>query len=183
MWWWLKLLELKKNSDTKSQPLLQPKPENVNPVKNPEIKVMGKTNQAGIDLVKSFEGCKLKAYKCPADIWTIGYGHTGSDVYSGLVISQEQAEELLRRDLERFENGVTSLVVVGLTDNEFAALVSFSYNVGLGNLAKSTLLKLLNTANKALASAEFPKWNKAGGVVLPGLVKRREAERLLFLKP
>ncbi|UGA37825.1 lysozyme [Chromobacterium haemolyticum] len=140
-----------------------------------------KTSDAGITLVKSFEGLKLVAYKCPAGIWTNGYGHTGSDVTPGQVITQVQADALLARDLERFESGVSRLVSVPMTQNQFDALVCFSYNLGLGSLQNSTLLRLLNQRDYAGAAAQFPRWNKAGGKELPGLTRRRAAEQAMFL--
>lgn len=139
-----------------------------------------KTNQKGIDLIKSFEGCKLKAYKDIVGVWTIGYGHTGKDVVAGLEISQERAEELLKQDLCTFEEGVTKLVKKPIGENQFAALVSFSYNLGLGNLGKSTLLRCINKGNPKDAVPEFLKWVKAGGVEVAGLVRRRKAESELF---
>lgn len=138
-------------------------------------------SENGIKLVKSFEGLKLVAYKCPAGIWTIGYGHTGPDVTPGQVITQAQADALLARDLERFEAGVARLVKVPMTQNQLDALVCFSYNLGLGALQGSTLLRLLNAGDYAGAAAQFPRWDKAGGKVLPGLTRRRAAEQALFL--
>jgi len=140
-----------------------------------------KTSDAGTTLVKSSEGLKLIAYKCPAGIWTNGYGHTGPDVTPGQVITQVQADALLARDLERFEAGVARLVQVHLSQNQFDALVSFSFNLGLGALQGSTLLRLLNAGDYAGAAAQFPRWNKAGGKELPGLTRRRAAEQALFL--
>lgn len=139
-----------------------------------------KINKNGLELIKRWEGLELKAYKCPADVWTIGYGSTGAHVTKGLVITKEDAEKLLLKDLERFEKGVTDLVKVPLTDNQFAALVAFSFNVGVEALKKSTLLKKLNASDYDGASKEFAKWNKAGGKVLKGLVSRRAAESALF---
>lgn len=139
-----------------------------------------KINQKGIDLIRHFEGLYLESYKCPAGVWTIGYGHTGG-VSAGEKISEEKAEDLLREDLGRFEKGMEELVKVKLNEDQFSALVSFSFNLGLGNLSKSTLLKKLNTGDYAGAADEFPKWRKAAGKVLQGLVKRRAAERELFL--
>lgn len=110
----------------------------------------------------------------------MGYGHTGPDVREGVVITAAGAEELLRQDLRKFEAGVTRLVRVKCSDNQYAALVSFAYNVGLGNLAKSSLLRKLNLCNYSAAANEFAKWSKAGGVVLVGLARRRAAERELF---
>lgn len=144
-----------------------------------------KTNQAGIDLIKASEGCELLSYPDPATKGppiTVGYGHTGPEVTLGLKITQEQAEEYLKQDLEKFEKGVEGLVKVSISDNEFAALVCFSYNVGLGNLGSSTLLKLLNAGNpKSEVAEQFLRWDKAAGKVLPGLTTRRAAEKALFL--
>ena len=137
---------------------------------------------SGTQLIKDSEGCKLKAYKCPAGIWTIGYGHTGPDVYAGKVITQQEAEVILENDLKKFVDGVDQLVTVQLTKNQLGALVSFAFNVGLGALKNSTLLKILNQGRYADAAEQFLRWNKAGGKELPGLTKRREAERSLFLK-
>lgn len=137
----------------------------------------------GVKLIQQFEGLRLKAYQDAVGVWTIGYGHTGPDVTPGLVISQAQADALLARDLNRFETGVTRLVSVPLNQNQFDALLSFSYNLGLGSLQNSTLLRLLNQRDYAGAAAQFPRWNKAGGKVLPGLTRRRAAEQALFLQP
>jgi lysozyme len=136
----------------------------------------------GLELIKSFEGLRLETYLCPANIPTIGYGSTGSHVKMGMKITETEAEDLLIEDLERFEVGVEKLCKVQLSDNEFSALVSFSFNVGLGALEKSTLLKVLNSGDKVGAAPQFLRWNKAGGKVLNGLTKRREAEMKLFLK-
>lgn len=137
------------------------------------------TNAAGIALIKSFEGCKLTAYLCPANVWTIGYGHTGPDVKRGLTITQDQADALLRADLRKFETGVARMTT-GATDNQFAALVSLAYNVGLGALKSSTLLRIHNAGDAAGAKAQFSRWNKAGGRVLAGLTRRRAAEADLY---
>ena len=142
-----------------------------------------KTNIAGLSLIKSFEGCELAAYKCPAGIWTVGYGHTGSDVVPGLIITTHRAEELLQADLAKFEQAVTKALKVAVTPNQFAALVSLAYNIGGGALAKSTLIKRLNAGKTQEAADQFLAWNKAGGKVLKGLSRRREAERALFLHP
>lgn len=155
-------------------------------IKQPELPKMRKTNQAGIDLIKSCEGCVLKAYPDPgtgAAPWTIGYGHTGPEVMPGNTVTQEQAEELLKADLERFEKTVIdATATIQISDNQFAALVSFTYNCGPGNFLKSGLLRKTLAADFTGAAEEFPKWNKAAGKVLPGLVKRREAEKELYLK-
>ena len=141
-----------------------------------------KTNQSGLNLIKSFEGLRLQAYKCPAGVWTIGYGHTGR-VVPGQIIDPKTAEQLLILDVERFEVGVEQLVDVPLNSNQFSALVSFAFNVGTGALAKSTLLRYLNKAKYYEAALQFSRWTRGGGVILPGLVRRREAEKNLFLKP
>lgn len=139
-----------------------------------------RTSQKGIDLIKKFEGCRLEAYKCPAGIWTIGYGHT-KGVKDGQIITQEQAEEFLREDLRIFEQTVESCVKVPLSQNQFDALVSFCYNCGSGALKTSTLLRLLNEGKYSSAADQFLRWNKAGGKVLVGLTRRREEEREMFL--
>ena len=139
-------------------------------------------NAEGLALIKSFEGCRLTAYRCPANVWTIGYGSTAG-VKAGQTITQAEAEALLRKDLLRFEVGVEIAVEVPLTDNQFAALVSFAFNVGLGALKSSTLLARLNARNYSEAAAQLDRWNKASGRVLAGLVRRRAAEKALFLKP
>ena len=139
-------------------------------------------NQAGIELLKRAEGLRLTAYKDPVGIWTIGYGST-RNVKPGMRISAEEAEQLLKMDLWRFEKAVQVLTKVPLTDNQFSALVSFAYNIGENALAKSTLLRKLNAGDYQGAAKEFRRWVKAGGITLPGLVRRREAEMQLFLKP
>ena len=139
-------------------------------------------SQKGIDLIKQFEGCRLEAYKCPAGVWTVGYGHTGSDVTQGTKITQEKVESLLKSDLTVHCNNVSKLVKVKLNQNQFDALVSFEYNIAYGNLSSSTLLKLLNKGDYTGAANQFGKWVYAGGKVLAGLQKRRKAEKELFLK-
>jgi len=140
-------------------------------------------SQNGIVLIKKFEGCVLTAYKDIAGVLTIGYGHTGSDVTQGLHISQTRANELLRQDLTNFETGVNDCVKVPLNQNQFDALVSFSFNVGMSALRKSTLLKKLNGKDYTGAANEFDRWVHAGGKVVRGLQNRRDAEQLLFLTP
>ena len=148
---------------------------------------MRKLNKASVDLIKEFEGWRSQAYKDSVGVWTIGYGHTsmaGSPtVSSGMVISLETGEEILRRDLQKFQSSVEKYVKVDLNDNQYGALVSFTYNLGERNFSKSTLLKKVNAQDWSGAANEFRKWNKAGGKVLKGLVRRRDAERLLFLTP
>ncbi|WP_434656946.1 lysozyme [Chromobacterium violaceum] len=142
-----------------------------------------KTNAAGISLIKQFEGVRLAAYQDMVGVWTIGYGHTGPDVKAGMTITQQQADQLLAADLEKFETGVRKAVIVPLNANQFSALVSFSYNLGLGNLRSSTLLRMLNKGDYDGAAAQFPRWNRAGGQAVPGLTRRRKAEQALFLTP
>lgn len=134
------------------------------------------------EIIKQSEGLRLEAYLCPAGVWTIGYGHTGKDVVEGMKITRGEAEKLLEGDLEKFEKDILKMVKVGLTQNQFDALVSFTYNVGGGALKTSTLLKKLNAGDYMGAADEFLKWTKAGGKELPGLVKRRRTERALFLE-
>jgi lysozyme len=139
-----------------------------------------KTNQSGIERIKHFEDCELTAYQDSVGVWTIGYGYTGG-VSKGDKITQAQAEQLLQKDLERFETAVVDAVKVAIDDNQFSALVSFTFNLGPRNLLNSTLLKRLHQGDVVAAANEFPKWNKAGGQVLRGLTRRRNAERALFL--
>ena len=142
-------------------------------------------NQKSIDLIKSFEGLYLEAYKCSAGVWTIGYGHTGmthkdGTVHSGRVINEERAEELLAHDMEYFEKVVERLVKVKVNDDMFGALVSFAFNCGEGNLKSSTLLKKLNAGDYDGAAEQFIRWNKASGKTLNGLTRRRASEERLF---
>jgi lysozyme len=136
-------------------------------------------------LIKRLEGLKLEAYRDVAGVWTIGYGTTAG-VYEGQKISEAVADHLLDSDLRKFEEGVDDLVEVELTDNQFGALVSFAYNVGLGALQRSTLLKKLNTGNYGAVPGELMKWNKARVdgqlVVVQGLVNRRAAEAGLWAR-
>ena len=140
-----------------------------------------KTSDVGIELIKKYEGYVLKAYKCPSGVWTIGYGHTNG-VKSGMQITKAQALDYLKQDLSTFEKAVTNYVKVPLNQNQFDALVSFSFNCGAGALKTSTLLQKLNSSDYNGAANEFLKWNKSNGKVLNGLVKRREEEKELFLK-
>lgn len=144
-------------------------------------KAMVKTSEAGIELIKQFEGCKLNSYLCPAGVWTIGYGHT-KGVKAGQSISLAKAVVFLKEDLEIFEKAVNDFVTVPLSQNQFDALISFSFNVGTSALKNSTLRKRLNEKNYSMAANEFLKWNKSNGTVLEGLKRRREKERELFLK-
>jgi len=138
-----------------------------------------KCSQEGLALIKKFEGCKLKAYKCSAGVWTIGYGHTAG-VKEGDVISQPEADELLEEDVAKFEKYVSSNVKVELNQSQFDALVAWTFNLGVGNLRESTMLKKLNNEDYASVPSEMKRWNKAGGKTLDGLIRRRKAESLLF---
>jgi lysozyme len=146
-----------------------------------------KLNKAGADLIKEFEGCKLKAYQCSAKKWTIGYGNTfyedGKPVLPGHAITQEKANQLFEIIANDFSAKVAKLVTANVSENQFGALVSFAYNCGIANLQKSTLLRKVNANhNDPTIRAEFLKWNKAGGKVLAGLTRRREAEANLYYK-
>lgn len=145
-------------------------------------------NQRTIDLIKEFEGCKLTAYQDIVGVWTIGYGITegagvGIKPSKGMTITQEQAEDLLRRAVDKFATRVDELITANVNANEFGACVSLAYNIGPNAFAKSTVLRELNAGRKDAAAAAFQMWNKAGGVVSKGLVRRREAEKQLFLTP
>ena len=138
-------------------------------------------SQEGIDaLLKKYEGCKLKAYRCPANVCTIGYGHTSAAgnpvVTDGMTITQKQCDDILRSDLVKYETAVHNMVQQPLSQHQFDVLVDFAYNAGIGNLKSSTLLKKVNAAKFDEVPAELMKWTKGGGKVLPGLVKRRQAE-------
>ncbi|AEN65421.1 glycoside hydrolase family 24 [Enterobacter soli] len=143
------------------------------------------TSEKGIALIKEFEGCKLTAYQDSVGIWTIGYGWTqpvdGKTIRGGMTIKQETAERLLKTGLVSYESDVSRLVKVGLTQGQFDALVSFTYNLGSRSLSTSTLLRKLNAGDYAGAAEEFLRWNKSGGKVMPGLTNRRKAERDVFL--
>lgn len=140
-----------------------------------------KINQAGLDLIKRFEGLRLDAYQCAAGVWTIGYGHA-SDVKKGDRITAHQAEAILDCDLDRFERCVDALGVA-LTPNQFSACVSLAFNIGVKAFTASTLAKKLKAGDTQGAAGEFMKWKLAAGRVLPGLVKRRDAEKKLFQTP
>lgn len=147
-------------------------------------------SSTGLAIVQAFEGCLkpvgkgwFKPYICPAGVLTIGWGHTnhhGRKFDPSSVWSQKECDEALAEDMRGFEDGVTKAVRVPLKQHQYDALVSFAYNCGLGNLGKSTLLRKVNAGDMAGAAAEFAKWNKGGGRVLAGLVRRRKSESLLF---
>lgn len=147
-----------------------------------------KLNTEGLSLIKKYERCKLTAYKCPAGVWTIGYGNTfyedGTKVKQGDKITQQRADELFKNIVEKkFAEPIRKLITSYVTDNMFNAIVSFTYNLGIGNLKSSTLLKKVNAnPNDKTIADEFAKWTKSGGKVLSGLVKRRKAEADLYFK-
>lgn len=138
-----------------------------------------RTGPQGIELIKHFEGFRSRAYLCPAGKWTIGYGHTFG-VHEGDGCNREEAEEMLRKDLAKFEKAVNDAVKVPIYQGQFDALVSFAYNVGVNAFRKSTLLVCLNKGEHDNAREELKRWVHGGGNVLPGLVKRREAEYKLW---
>jgi GH24 family phage-related lysozyme (muramidase) len=149
-------------------------------------------NEAGFRLVQEFEGYaeqlgdgtdRVRAYRDSGGVLTIGFGHTGPDVTEGLIITREQAEQLLRGDLQEAEDAVSNLVTVPLNENQFSALVSFVFNLGAGELEDSTLLELLNQGRYPEAADQFPRFNTVNGEPVEGLTRRREAERQLFLTP
>lgn len=141
-----------------------------------------RTNSAGIALIKNYEGLHLTPYLCPARVWSIGYGHTRT-VRAGMSITVADADLLLDDDLRLVERAVQRLVTVPLNDNQFAALVSFAFNVGISNVENSTLLKLLNRGWYEQVPAQLSRWNRAGGEVLGGLSRRRAAEGRLWNTP
>jgi lysozyme len=145
------------------------------------------TNAAGLSLIRQAEGLRLRAYLCPANVWTIGIGTTvypdGRKVQPGDKCTEQQAADYLANDVKGFERAVAAMVTVPLTGNQFSALVSFAYNVGISALRGSTLLRLLNAGDYASAANQFLRWNRAAGRVLTGLTVRRRAERSLFLTP
>jgi len=147
-----------------------------------------KINQATVELVKEFEGFSAKAYKCPAGIWTIGYGTTaaagvGITPKEGMTISKSDAEGYLHAALEKFASQIEDAITAPINENEFGAFVSLAYNIGPGAFKKSSALSAFNAGDKAKSAKAILLWNKAGGKVLKGLTRRREAERKLFLTP
>lgn len=152
---------------------------------NPDVEPIRPLNlEPGLRLIKEFEGCVLRAYPDPGTggaPWTIGWGHTGPDVFPGKTISQAEADALFEQDIQPRVEAVKSLIKKAYTDNQFCALLSFAYNCGIGALGSSRLLYYFNQGQTQMAADEFPKWNQAAGRVLPGLVRRRARERELFL--
>lgn len=146
-----------------------------------------KVNKAGIDMMHHFEGCKLEAYQCSAKVWTIGWGNTyyqdKRSVKQGDKITQEQADELFEMIMNEFSIMVRKVLKKEISENRFSAIVCFAYNVGMGNLKTSTLLKKVNiNPDDETIPSEFLRWNKAGGKVLNGLTRRRQAEADLYAK-
>ena len=155
-----------------------------------------KVSQKCIDNIKKDEGVRQRPYQCPALLWTVGVGHVIDPNHAKVplaqrkalpipagwdrVVSMEEIDEILRKDLARFEQGVSRLITAPLTQGQFDALVSFSFNVGLGNLQNSTLRMKVNRQEYEAAAQQFLVWTKAGGKVLPGLVKRRTHEKEMF---
>ena len=138
-------------------------------------------SQEGLSLIKKFEGCELEAYKCAAGVWTIGYGST-KGVKEEDTLIQEEADNLLLHEMQEYEGYINDLVKAPLEQNQFDALVSWVFNLGPANLKASTMLKFLNAGDYHLIPSQIKRWNKAGGKVLEGLIRRREAEALLFEK-
>ncbi len=138
-----------------------------------------KTSEVGRELIKEFEGCKQVAYQDSVGVWTIGYGHT-KDVYEGQLAIKKTCDRFLEEDLDEFEGYVDSYVKVELNQNQFDALVAWTFNLGPGNLSESTMLRKLNEGDYDAVPDEMRRWNKAGGEVLNGLVRRRDAEANLF---
>jgi len=141
-----------------------------------------KYSAAGLALTKQFEGLELKAYQDSVGVWTIGYGHTGTDVKPGLTITEAQASVLLAADVAWAVTCVNKSVKSAVNQNQFDAMVDFVFNLGCAAFAQSTLLRMVNAGDFAGAAGQFGRWNKAGGKVLAGLTKRRAAEAALFAK-
>ncbi|MBB6159656.1 lysozyme [Bartonella doshiae] len=148
------------------------------------LKIMRKISKEGLALIKQLEGLRLSAYEDAIGVWTIGYGHTSAagapDVYKGMQITEKEAEKILLQDLKQFEDHIKYTVTVPLSDKQFAALVSFCYNVGTEAFCRSTLLKKLNQGNYEAVPIELQKWTRAGGKRLQGLINRRAAEAWLW---
>lgn len=156
-------------------------------------------SKRALDMIKHHEGVRLKPYRCPARLWTVGVGHVIVPDHAKVpfedrlklkvpkdwdrTLTNEEVDAILQNDLKRFEAGVRRLCPNGLTQPRLDALVSFSFNVGLGNLQKSSIRMRHNRGDYEGAAEEFMKWTKAAGKVLPGLVKRRTDERALYVSP
>lgn len=138
-----------------------------------------------IDLIKRYEGFRPQAYQDSVGVWTIGYGTTiinGQPVKQGMTITQDQALQLVQQEVNKLWSRIESILKVKINDNQMNALIDFAYNLGFGSLRNSTLMRLVNESKFDEAANQFPRWVYAGGKVLPGLVRRREAERQLFLQ-
>jgi lysozyme len=148
--------------------------------------ITSKAHTLAVEIIKEFEGLRLEAYRDAIGVLTIGYGTThirgGSPIHGGAKISKKMAEEFLSNDMHKFEAGIGQHVLVNLNDNENAALISFTYNLGLGNLYHSHLLTYINHQDFTRAALEFRKWNHAGGKVIDGLTRRRKMEQELFMR-
>lgn len=136
-------------------------------------------SKEGLVLIKHFEGCELKAYRCPANVLTIGYGHT-KNVTEDMEITQQEANDMLDEELIEYCEYIDKMVKVSLNQNQFDALVAWIYNLGPTNFRNSTLLTVLNQERYSDVPEQIKRWNKADGKILDGLIKRREAEALLF---
>jgi lysozyme len=134
----------------------------------------------GFELTKQFEGLRLSAYQDQGGVWTIGYGHTGPNVYGGLTITEDQADQLLASDIAGAVTAVNNAVTAEISQEQFDALVDFVFNLGAASLLTSTLLRDVNSGDFADAAPEFLKWDHCKGVVIPGLLRRRQAEMELF---
>ncbi len=145
----------------------------------PSLEPIRHIDQAGVEIIKEYEGLHLTPYLCVAKVWTIGYGHTRT-VRAGMRITPEQASQLLNDDLCAIERAVSRLVKVPLNDNQFSALVSFAFHVGVSNFEQSTLLRLLNRGWYEQVPAQLARWNRASGEVLGSLTRRRAAEGRLW---
>lgn len=143
--------------------------------------MLRRINQEGVELIKRWEGLRLESYRCSAGVWTIGYGYTAT-AREGMRITETEAERLLLADLAVFEAEISSVVDVELTDNQFAALVSWTYNVGAAAMRQSTLIRKLNEGDYVSVPSELARWNKVNGKVLPGLSNRRAAEAGLWAR-
>jgi lysozyme len=137
-------------------------------------------SNAGLGMTKRFEGLRLQAYQDAAGIWTIGYGHTGSDVHAGLTITEMEASSLLCKDIAIAVDCVNRAVIAEISQQQFDALVDFCFNAGRGNFRNSSLLRYVNSADFAAAAVQFGLWVHAGGEVQAGLVRRRRAEAEMF---
>jgi lysozyme len=137
-------------------------------------------SDAGLNLTQTCEGCRLSAYADQGGVWTIGYGHTGPGVHAGLTITQEQADIFLQSDIAGSVACVNKLVTANISQSQFDALVDFTFNLGCASLASSTLLRYVNTGDFAGAANEFQRWDHIGNIIVPGLLRRRQAEAQMF---